>query len=508
MKLPQARYDDQRTKRYLINFKGYNNNPVVEEGELVSMKNLSSSFSPCLSPREPREVIETLTSPTDLFAKEKLCKVDGTDFIYDGVVKGAVLAGEKSFVSMGDNVLILPDKKYYNIVDDTFGSLENTYTSGANQITFATNKITTSGADFSGFVVGDGVTISGCLVNTVNNKTVIIREIAAKVLTFSDETFTAGAETAAITVKRAVPDIDFACEYNNRCWGGKGNDVYASKQGDPKNWNVFDGLVTDSWATDVGSDGDFTGCVSFAKQVFLFKENYITKVFGDKPSNFRAIESPILGIQSGCAKSAAVVNEILFYKSISGIMALAGGSPSLISQNFGDKKYSLAVGGADDRKYYVSLYDGAVWTLFVYDTWNGGNWHIEDDFHAIAFAFLNNSLYAINAADKRLYKFNSGVEAVEYEAVTEEFTEVVNEKKGHSQIGLRADLEIGSTLSVYVKVDNGEWQLLRTFDTPQKRTFAVAVRPERADMFQIKLVGVGKCKVYALVREFFYGSEV
>ena len=505
MILPMARSQVQKSKKYLINFKGYNNNPVVEEGELVAMKNLSSSFSPCLSPRESRAVIATYSNPKDLFAKEKLCVVNGTSFMYDGSVKGTVTAGEKSFVSMGDKILIFPDKKYYDTVEDTFDSLEKSYVSGAGNINFDTNTITTSGTAFSGFKVGDGVTISGCVDYPANNKTVIIREIEDYMLTFSEETFEPGYESGNVTIKREVPDIDFACEYNNRCWGVKGNNVYASKLGDPFNWNVFDGLVTDSWAADVGTDGDFTGCIAYASHVVLFKEYHLHKVYGYKPSNFQIVTSAVQGVQAGSNKSAVIVNETLFYKSRAGIMLYSGGAANLVSEKFGNNVYSKAVAGTDNRKYYVSLYDGSQWTLFVYDTWTG-MWHIEDNFQAIAFAFLDGHMYGL--ADKKLYKFNSGNEVVEWEAVTEEFTEVVNEKKGHSLIGIRADLEVGSILNVYVKSDNGNFQLLRTLDTPQKRTFVIAVQPARADMFQIKLTGVGKCKVYSLIREFYYGSEV
>lgn len=73
--------------------------------------------------------------------------------------------------------------------------------SGANEITFATNTITTTGDDFSGFVVGDIITISGCLLATANNKNATVTAVAAKVLTVNPATFTGQAEAAAITIK-------------------------------------------------------------------------------------------------------------------------------------------------------------------------------------------------------------------------------------------------------------------------------------------------------------------
>lgn len=81
------------------------------------------------------------------------------------------------------------------------------YVSGTSKITFGTTTITTTDYDFTGFNVGDQVVISGCTVNAGNNKYATITGVAAKVLTFGAGTFTAGAETAAITIlgpKRSV----------------------------------------------------------------------------------------------------------------------------------------------------------------------------------------------------------------------------------------------------------------------------------------------------------------
>jgi hypothetical protein len=79
---------------------------------------------------------------------------------------------------------------------------DTSYVSGANEITFSSATITTTGDDFVGFSIGDVISVSGCLLNTANNKTVTIIGVAAKVLTFASGTFTAQAEAAAITISR------------------------------------------------------------------------------------------------------------------------------------------------------------------------------------------------------------------------------------------------------------------------------------------------------------------
>ena len=66
--------------------------------------------------------------------------------------------------------------------------------------------------------------------------------------------------------------MDFICENENRLWGCKEDTIYSSKLGDPFNWNVFDGLSTDSYAVNVRIDGDFTACCSYLGYPVFFKE--------------------------------------------------------------------------------------------------------------------------------------------------------------------------------------------------------------------------------------------
>ena len=74
------------------------------------------------------------------------------------------------------------------------------YVSGAGEITFATDSITTTGDDFA-FSVGDTILVSGA-TTVANNIHATIIGVAAKVSTFAASTFTAGADVAAVTIAR------------------------------------------------------------------------------------------------------------------------------------------------------------------------------------------------------------------------------------------------------------------------------------------------------------------
>ena len=76
------------------------------------------------------------------------------------------------------------------------------YVSGASEITFGTDTITTTGDDFSGFAIGDIIIAKDSVLETSNNKQALIVGVTTKVLSVNPSTFTAQAEVAAITIQR------------------------------------------------------------------------------------------------------------------------------------------------------------------------------------------------------------------------------------------------------------------------------------------------------------------
>ena len=121
----------------------------------VNMTNMCSDDYPYASSRAARYKVKNAVSLTAFGAYDKLFLVDGTEFVYDGTVKGAVTAGAKVFAAINAYIVIMPDKKYYKPDDSEFGSLEASWT---GSISFAdgelygepatANAIETSGADF------------------------------------------------------------------------------------------------------------------------------------------------------------------------------------------------------------------------------------------------------------------------------------------------------------------------------------------------------------------------
>lgn len=536
MKLPSMRYADGITKGQQVQFGGLNHNLAAGDGELWDMKNLTSDYYPLLATRAQRLLYRTMTgAPGGLFSWDGLAWVDGTGFYYGSVRRGDVSEGQKSFAALGAYIVIFPDKAYYNTLTGEFGRLEAewwgeslTFTNGLLYEEEAdANCIQCSGVNWADyFRAGDAVTIEGCTRHPENNKTPIIREIDGDKMYFYEFVFaldggegsTPYTETGELAIRRTVPDMDYLCENENRLWGCKGDTIYASKPGDIFNWNVYDGLDSDSYATDTGSAGSFTGCISYLGYPVFFKEEYIFKVYGSIPSNFEVMKSATLGVSEGSAGSLAIAGEILFYLSRAGVMAYSGGIPQPIGGAFGMERHRNAAAGSDGLKYYISMQDeSGAYHLHVYDA-QRGLWHTEDETHATHFARWGGNLYFLNSKGEIWITGNiqqppteaTAEGAVPWAAEFGDFTDESPNKKGVSKLQLRLELDEGATVECFLQFDtDGQWQRVNgALGEGVKRSYYLPIIPRRGDHYRLKLTGSGGCRIYSLVREYYTGSEL
>lgn len=532
MKLPSMIYGDDIRKGRQVKFNGLNHNLGAGDGELWSMRNLTSDYYPLLATRQKRRFFRKLTTPNGIFSWDALAWVDGTDFYYNGIARGTVTDGEKTFTALGAYIIILPDKKYYNTATGDFGDMVSTWS--GTQITFTNgtlygetaeaNCIQVNNVSWSNyFRVGDAVTITGCTTHPENNKTPIIREIDGNKLYFYENTFklsgsegtTPYTEIGTMQIQRAMPDLKYICENENRLWGCDDTTIYCSKLGDIFNWNVFDGLATDSYAVDTGSAGKFTACVSYLGYPVFFKEDRIYKVYGSMPSNYEVMGSATLGVAAGSDRSIAIAGEILFYLSTAGFMAYSGGIPQPIGQAFGLSRQQNAVGGSDGLKYYVSFQDENGASRFcVYDA-QRGVWHTEDETEAVGFARHNGNTYLLERSGG-IYLTGTvlgdiGTEEADFtwEAEFGDFTDDSPNKKGVSKIQIRLELEENAAATVYLRFDStGEWiQAGQVMQEGVKRSYYLPIVPRRGDHYRMKITGTGGCRIYSLVREYYGGSE-
>ena len=331
----------------------------------------------------------------------------------------------------------------------------------------------------------------------------------------------AASQTTPLTVSRDMPNLDFIIESENRLWGCRYgvaangevvNEIYASKLGDFKNWNCFMGVSTDSYVASCGTDGQFTGAITHLGHPLFFKENCVHKVYGNFPSNYQIQTTTCRGVQRGSENSLAIVNEVLYYKSRSGVCIYDGSLPAEISYRLGNEHYTDAVAGSNASKYYISMKDTkGKWHLFVYDA-STDMWHREDNTHAKAFCSCRGEMYYINSDNKIMTILGTGekdTSPVKWMVETGVIGMNMPDKKYISRLVARMSLEMGARAMFFIQYDSsGDYEHLFTMSGTSLKSFTVPIRPRRCDHFRLRIEGVGDMKMYSITKTLEQGSDV
>ena len=363
---------------------------------------------------------------------------------------------------------------------------------------------------------GEGVYSTNTYIVDKTDDSITILGIYKALSTDGSDNF----EGVTLTVERKVPDMAYITECNNRLWGCSkdGHEIYCCKLGDVKNWNCFRGASTDSWAATIGSDGKFTGATTFLGYPMFFKEDSLIKISVSATGGHATKETMCRGVQNGSDRSIAILNEVLYYKSSTGICGYNGSLPYSISDDLGETKYHDAVGGALGDKYYISMRDGANnYSMFVYDSKNG-IWCKEDNTKVLYFCKHSDDLYFIDEKDKVMKSVEGSFPFMTFDKKTEDnFDWYVEsgaigysspDNKYVNRINLRISLEFGTNVDFFIQYDSvGEWEHKFNMSGKGTRTFSVPITPKRCDHFKFRIVGRGGCKIHSLTKTIEEGSD-
>ena len=313
-----------------------------------------------------------------------------------------------------------------------------------------------------------------------------------------------------LEVKRAVPSMSYVTECFNRLWGCSedGHEIYCSKLGDVRNWNSFRGNSTDSWAATIGSDGVFTGAITYGGYPMFFKEDSFIKIAVSSMGAHQTKETACRGVQKGSGNSLSILNEVLYYKSASCICAYNGGLPYSISDDLGDERYYDAVAGSVGDSYYISMRgDDGKYGLFVFDVKNG-IWCKEDDTQAIRFCRHSDKLYFIDSKGNLTSVDGTNEGAFDWFVESGVIGYSSPDNKYVAKINVRLTLELGTNVDFYLQYDSsGEWVHLFNMSGKGTRSFAVPIIPRRCDHFKYRIVGKGDCKIHSVTKTIEEGSE-
>jgi hypothetical protein len=459
-----------------------------------------------------------------VLASYEMCKIDGT--AYTGVIKSASAPEEPANMQLWIDTSSTPHVlKQYSETSSVWTQIATTYVK-ISAPNIAQNFKQYDAVKISGFPVesaqltdmndivyplweayhdpGDDERAEG------TNDYIVIVGLLDEAVTYESE----------LKLERTMPIMDFVIESGNRLYGCRYgpaandevvNEIYASKLGDFKNWNCFMQISTDSWVGGVGTDGQFTGAITHKGYPLFFKENCVHKIYGNYPSNFQIQTTECRGVQKGCERSLATVNETLFYKARNAVCAYDGSLPTEISYALGNEVYGAAVGGANGNKYYISMADNlGAYHLFVYDMAKG-LWHKEDDLKVDCFCSCDGEMYAISNG-KIITLLGSGSKEladVDWMVESGEIGLSSPDMKYISRITIRMSMDIGAELGIYAKYDfNDEWECQCMLRGTNLRSFSIPIRPKRCDHMKLRIEGVGGAKIYSITKTIEQGSEL
>lgn len=503
-------------------FLGLNERQIINPEEFSDMENISSSMFPGITTRKMRgKVRKKLSRPHGLFWKNGLFYIDGTEAFYKEQKVFEVSDSDKILVGMGAYICIWPDKMVFNTNDATVKNVVQIFRSSGSVSINPTSsgstfiRISTSGIGRD-FAAGDGVLLSGFTSYGQDlNVSKIIQERGDDYIVVIAEGVGSFSQSTAVEVKRDCPDMDFICEFNNRLWGcsNKNHEVYASKLGDPLNWNAFEGLSTDSYALPIGSDGDFTGVIPYQGFVVFFKEDCIHTIFGTKPSNYQLDTNAARGVAKGCEKSLCRVDENVFYASRKDICIYQGAIPESISDKL-SVKWTEAAANQQDSKLYLSLKIGGKWSLYVYDmdvsSVSGQKlWYKEDDLWMKYSCFAEGVLHLVDGENqlRTLYEEEED-STLTWKLVSGVLQEAdLNKKKIHA-LQFNLSLSPGALFEVFIRYDDStEWRKVYSLVETERMTRTVPLKIGRCFHYQYMLRGIGNFQMFGMSRIVEAGSS-
>ena len=381
---------EPKMKKGTVNvFYGLDSRPDAPDFSLESSNGITSEYFPFISSGKTLKKEKDLTAGAYVFSLgSKMGLISGENLYIDSKSFPLKFSGNtSSVIKMGEKIIAFPDKTYtdekgnsgsleasfstsksgnsrpyFSLVTadgedygktpvvgtaqpaaaengdlwiDTSGNISilKIYSNGVfYEITSPLVKISYSGIGAS-FSRGEGVNISGTpidgdyVLKEAENDYIIIGAILENSL-YSN-----------ITIKRSVPDIDFACTHDNRIFGCKkdGSAIYICALGQMKNWNAFEGIASDSYSADVLDGEEFTATKAFGSNVYFFKEDKIYQLRGTKPQNYQLLAKSAPGVKKGCERSVFEYMGVLYYYSPEGFMAFDGSYPDKVFTGFKEK---------------------------------------------------------------------------------------------------------------------------------------------------------------------------
>lgn len=122
--------DNQQKTEMAVSFTGYDHRPSCIEGSYFDMQNMSGDYLPAMASRKKRGIEHTFTKFQGMINKDGLVWIDNGELYIDGIKKtgfSLTNSGMKDISKMGAYLTFLPDKKWYNTANNTYGEMQAYY---------------------------------------------------------------------------------------------------------------------------------------------------------------------------------------------------------------------------------------------------------------------------------------------------------------------------------------------------------------------------------------------
>ena len=575
MKYPRIPYPTPTRQYKQYRFGGYDHRKSCSDGGIYDMLRLCGDDYPIVSTMPKRAwkkigapgFTENVTAWTRDFNGGNLYVIKEGDLYRDGTLIKSDFdeAGAGRCMVVFQNALILygPNfkTKVYDIAEDTVSEIERYVTFGdaehvsievTQDIEYTTVRVQKDGdrkfSDY--FKVGDVLKYRLSRIGELTDGSAIIRDISESstftVLKFDPEVIEAGEFDQGYFIHEC-PRIERAVVHKNRIFGYANGEMFASADGDCRNFYKFEGLASDSWSGRTADENDITGVFEYSGYPLFFTETSLCRIYGDGGNEFTVSEMRMPGVMAGCSESLATAQGILYYVSAEGVMRYTGNYPTLISEEWNERPTGVCVAGSDGERYRVTVSRGDEYVTFCY---RDGMWHIEDRslYKTYGYFYIAPYLYKLTECvlehtepivltehQTAVIKYGPAEDEDEYEEDsagwklafpdaeaqnewaltfgdfygTAAGTVYVPEPNKVSMVKIVIRIELAGYADVSVNYDSeADWTLVKRLTSTAKRTHTLALVPRRCDHFKIRIAGKGTASVYELTREMIVGSTL
>jgi len=292
-----------------------------------------------------------------------------------------------------------------------------------------------------------------------------------------------------IAISAYAPKGDCFCMHDNRLWcaSSNGEMIQTSALGSPFEFYELGTLSTDSWYTEVGTPGKFTGIASWHNRVLAFKKDWLHIIYGTEPLNYSLEKSYTNGCV--CKESIATAGNSLIWLSHDGFYEYMGSVPRRISDKL-NTKYVSCVAFSDTRRYYAScVKENGDKEFVIFDT-ETGLWTKVSGADIIGGDSAEGKVYFWDK--EKVYEFGAG-EFGDFYAETPPLTFDSFRDKAFVYLQIRCVMGEKAFLNVYTAVEDGEWTPHKGIDKSGRHR--IPVRYNSGDTLRIRFEGSGEVHI-------------